>query len=195
MAAFSHVLVACAAAHRAILDLRAQVPARHCAHTGRAPVMLSSDGGVGPAQDTFMDALDGADLAEDDGEWGEWVIEELEEVAGQAETEQGTRREDDRDEIWDMSLLPLVAIVGRPNVGKSMIVNRLSRQYQGGSIVYDSPGITRDRTYRPAYWGDREFRVRAVPPPRAPWRKVRQCFMEWTAFSFCAGRRYGGHRL
>lgn len=53
--------------------------------------------------------------------------------------------------------LPIVAIIGRPNVGKSAIVNRLA----GGTeaIVYDQPGITRDRTYRSAFWGDREFLV------------------------------------
>lgn len=53
--------------------------------------------------------------------------------------------------------LPIVAIIGRPNVGKSTIVNRLA----GGTdaIVYDEPGMTRDRTYRPAFWRDREFLV------------------------------------
>ncbi|MDY7021123.1 MAG: ribosome biogenesis GTPase Der [Cyanobacteriota bacterium] len=53
--------------------------------------------------------------------------------------------------------LPIVAIVGRPNVGKSMLVNRLSESRD--SIVHDEPGITRDRTYRHAYWQDREFSV------------------------------------
>ncbi len=53
--------------------------------------------------------------------------------------------------------LPIVAIIGRPNVGKSTIVNRLAGT--NAAIVYDEPGITRDRTYLNAYWGDREFVV------------------------------------
>jgi GTPase len=53
--------------------------------------------------------------------------------------------------------LPVVAIIGRPNVGKSTLVNRLA----GGkdAIVHDEPGVTRDRTYRQSYWQDREFLV------------------------------------
>ena len=53
--------------------------------------------------------------------------------------------------------LPIVAIIGRPNVGKSTIVNRLAGAQQ--AIVYDEPGVTRDRTYVPAYWRDWEFMV------------------------------------
>jgi GTP-binding protein len=53
--------------------------------------------------------------------------------------------------------LPIVAIVGRPNVGKSTFVNRLAENKE--AIVHDQPGITRDRTYRQAYWQDREFVV------------------------------------
>lgn len=53
--------------------------------------------------------------------------------------------------------LPIVAIIGRPNVGKSTLANRLAGDQQ--AIVYDEPGITRDRTYRPAFWGDREFQI------------------------------------
>ena len=57
-----------------------------------------------------------------------------------------------------MSLvLPIVAIIGRPNVGKSTFVNRLA----GGreAIVHDEPGVTRDRTYKEAFWLNRDFRV------------------------------------
>ncbi|MDJ0842670.1 ribosome biogenesis GTPase Der [Crocosphaera sp.] len=53
--------------------------------------------------------------------------------------------------------LPIVAIIGRPNVGKSTFVNRLAKDRQ--AIVHDQPGITRDRTYRPAFWRDRDFQV------------------------------------
>ncbi|MEM6448796.1 MAG: ribosome biogenesis GTPase Der [Cyanobacteria bacterium P01_D01_bin.105] len=54
-------------------------------------------------------------------------------------------------------VLPVVAIIGRPNVGKSALVNRLAGGRQ--SIVFDQPGVTRDRTYQPAFWQDREFLV------------------------------------
>ena len=50
---------------------------------------------------------------------------------------------------------PLVAIVGRPNVGKSMLFNRLVGQRL--SIVEDTPGVTRDRLYAPCEWGGRRF--------------------------------------
>jgi len=53
--------------------------------------------------------------------------------------------------------LPVVAIVGRPNVGKSTLINRLAgEQY---AIVYDQPGVTRDRIYRQCFWNGREFTV------------------------------------
>jgi GTPase len=53
--------------------------------------------------------------------------------------------------------LPVVAIIGRPNVGKSTIVNRLAQVQD--AIVFDEPGVTRDRTYKKAFWLDREFTV------------------------------------
>ena len=50
---------------------------------------------------------------------------------------------------------PLVAIVGRPNVGKSMLFNKLTGQRT--SIVEDTPGVTRDRIYGDCEWCNRHF--------------------------------------
>ena len=52
---------------------------------------------------------------------------------------------------------PTVAIVGRPNVGKSTLVNRLTGERK--SIVDDQPGVTRDRIYFDVIWQDKPFTV------------------------------------
>ena len=52
---------------------------------------------------------------------------------------------------------PIVAIVGRPNVGKSTLFNALAGEKL--SIVEDTPGVTRDRLYADASWLDRQFTI------------------------------------
>jgi GTPase len=51
--------------------------------------------------------------------------------------------------------LPVVAVVGAPNVGKSSLVNRIMRRR--GAVVSERPGTTRDRAYNRAEWAGREF--------------------------------------
>ena len=56
-----------------------------------------------------------------------------------------------------MKRKPVIAVVGRPNVGKSTFVNRLVGKRQ--SIVDDLPGVTRDRIYFDVEWQNRQFTV------------------------------------
>src|SRR5512136_2450054 len=52
---------------------------------------------------------------------------------------------------------PLIAIIGRPNVGKSTLFNRLSDRKK--AIAIDQPGATRDRNYAEAAWNGKAFTV------------------------------------
>ncbi len=54
-----------------------------------------------------------------------------------------------------MNRLPVVAIIGRPNVGKSTLFNRILRQRI--AVVDDQPGVTRDRLFGRADWAGKEF--------------------------------------
>ncbi|MEN9748062.1 MAG: hypothetical protein RLZZ603_754, partial [Actinomycetota bacterium] len=53
--------------------------------------------------------------------------------------------------------LPVLAIVGRPNVGKSALVNRILGRRE--AVVEDKPGVTRDRISYKAEWNERKFTI------------------------------------
>lgn len=72
-----------------------------------------------------------------------------------AEEEFGDLEELLLDEIESDVLLPSVAVVGRPNVGKSTLVNRIIGRRE--AVVEDVPGVTRDRVSYPAIWNGRDF--------------------------------------
>ena len=55
--------------------------------------------------------------------------------------------------------LPQIAVVGRPNVGKSTIANRLTQAFHAGAVVFNEPGVTRDRIYGEGFWREHEFTV------------------------------------
>ncbi|MEP6980551.1 MAG: ribosome biogenesis GTPase Der [Nakamurella sp.] len=64
---------------------------------------------------------------------------------------------EDPDFVVDDIRVPSVAIVGRPNVGKSTLVNRLIARRE--AVVQDIPGVTRDRVSYDAHWRGRRFTV------------------------------------
>ena len=56
----------------------------------------------------------------------------------------------------------IVAIVGRPNVGKSAMFNRLAGRRV--AIVHAESGVTRDRLMREVHWGEERFELNACSP-------------------------------
>jgi len=64
---------------------------------------------------------------------------------------------DDPDAIVYLPALPVLAIVGRPNVGKSALVNRIIGRRE--AVVEDTPGVTRDRVNYKGEWNNRHFTI------------------------------------
>ncbi|MCU1575101.1 MAG: engA [Micrococcaceae bacterium] len=62
---------------------------------------------------------------------------------------------DEEDAEGELKLDPVLAIVGRPNVGKSTLVNRILGRRE--AVVEDTPGVTRDRVMYAAHWNGRNF--------------------------------------
>ncbi len=99
----------------------------------------------------------------DEAQWreAERIGEELSVQLARGPSGPGLRREGGAlgvdPELEEDTTLPLVAICGRPNVGKSTLFNRLTGSRR--SIVGDEPGITRDRIYGEVEWSGRDVRI------------------------------------
>ena len=97
-----------------------------------------------------IDLVSGRGLVEIDGPLRN---EEEDESAASGASNQPIRRQRREKKV------PILAIVGRPNVGKSALVNRIAGTQSGGAIVADEEGITRDRTYRNAEFLGEQFQL------------------------------------
>src|SRR6202000_2181411 len=64
-------------------------------------------------------------------------------------------QDDDVSEDGDLGAVPVVAVVGRPNVGNAALVNRILGRRE--AVVQDVPGVTRDRVAYDALWNGRRF--------------------------------------
>ena len=85
-------------------------------------------------------------------------IEDLDDAAYEALLAQlGVTNDEVEEFLSEPELLPVVAVVGRPNVGKSTLVNRLIGRRE--AVVEDIPGVTRDRVRYEAEWNGKSFIV------------------------------------
>lgn len=119
---------------------------------------------VAAAADPAAAVASGA--ATDEGDFDGAVTDEERLRAMRSTLDAFELEEDDRDILTaegefigfaepSLEALPVVAIVGRPNVGKSALVNRILGRRE--AVVEDTPGVTRDRVTYPALWNDRRF--------------------------------------
>ncbi|WP_455189621.1 (d)CMP kinase, partial [Actinomyces naeslundii] len=135
----------------------------------------------------FLTAPEGVTLVDTSeltlGQSVEWVLDLVEEAADSAarrDAEEDLRARAMRESLGDYQLdeedlalleadgelpigdraeagLPVLAVVGRPNVGKSTLVNRVLGRRE--AVVQDTPGVTRDRVSYPAEWAGRRFTI------------------------------------
>lgn len=91
-----------------------------------------------------------ADTVVAEGEW-----RDAEEAYAAALEEFGDLEAELEEASVDLAALPVVAVVGRPNVGKSTLVNRIIGRRE--AVVQDVPGVTRDRVTYDAHWAGRRF--------------------------------------
>ena len=116
------------------------------------PIAASHGRGVTSLLETallpWMDDIVPREVSEEDENEAYW--------AALAAEENGEALEEEEEEAFDPTGLPIkLAIVGRPNVGKSTLTNRILGEDR--VVVYDMPGTTRDSIYIPMERDDREY--------------------------------------
>ena len=116
------------------------------------PIAASHGRGVTSLLETallpWMDDIAPREVSEEDENEAYW--------AALAAEENGEALEEEEEEAFDPTGLPIkLAIVGRPNVGKSTLTNRILGEDR--VVVYDMPGTTRDSIYIPMERDDREY--------------------------------------
>jgi GTP-binding protein len=97
-----------------------------------------------------------SNLAPDNGTW----VDEAQGVARHSKAAAGELDEGNVEDVDESPVVldqPVLAVVGRPNVGKSTLVNRILGRRE--AVVQDVPGVTRDRVAYDALWSGRRFTV------------------------------------
>ena len=104
-----------------------------------------------------MDGHEGSSMDPDGSDFEPMDEDALLAAAFEAVREEFGEFDVDLAELGSTANLPVVAIVGRPNVGKSTLVNRIIGRRE--AVVEDVPGVTRDRVSYEAEWNGKKFLV------------------------------------